>query len=48
MRDAIPQFDDAHSSNFFDYQASGQLLAMQQQRDEQRKDVLPPVRGVKM
>ncbi|CAM4966214.1 unnamed protein product, partial [Rotaria socialis] len=45
----IPTFDDEHSSNFFDYTASSQILAMQQQqRDDHKTDLLPPVRGVKM
>ncbi|CAF2041519.1 unnamed protein product [Rotaria magnacalcarata] len=45
----IPAFDDEHSSNFFDYTASSQILAMQhQQRDDHKSDLLPPVRGVKM
>ncbi|CAF0980083.1 unnamed protein product [Rotaria sordida] len=45
----IPAFDDEHSSNFFDYEASSQLLAMQQQqRDDHKKEFLPTVRGVKM
>ncbi|CAF4622067.1 unnamed protein product [Rotaria sp. Silwood1] len=48
-KQAIPTFDDEHSSNFFDYAASSQILAMQhQQRDDHKKELLPPVRGVKM
>ena len=48
-RPLIPPFDDEHSSNFFDYAAPIHLTAMQQQqREEQFKKNLPPVRGPKM
>ncbi len=45
----MPAFDDEHSSNFFDYSAPSHLQAMQQQqRDDHKKKVLPPVHGAKM
>jgi len=46
---SIPTIDDEHSSNLFDYSASSHLLSLQQQqRDEQKKKYLPPIRGSKM
>jgi len=46
---SIPTFDDEHSSNLFDHYASDHLSSIQQQqRDEQKKKYLPPVRGAKM